>query len=98
MTSGYRTDDVALRALTGKDFKYIGLLGSKSKIEKMFDDYQKEGIGQGWAQQIQTPAGLTIKSQTPEEIAISIAAEIIKVKNEQACPDPESGSGQALPL
>ena len=82
MTFGYRTDDVALRALLGKDFKYIGLLGSKSKVEKMFDDYRKDGIQEHWLQRIHTPIGLAIRSQTPEEIAISIAAEIIKVKNE----------------
>jgi xanthine dehydrogenase accessory factor len=82
MTFGYRTDDVAVRALLGKEFKYIGLLGSKSKVEKMFDDYKKEGIQEDWLQRIHTPVGLAIKSQTPEEIAVSIAAEIIKVKNQ----------------
>jgi xanthine dehydrogenase accessory factor len=82
MTFGYRTDDVALRALLGKDFKYIGLLGSKSKVDKMFEDYRKEGIQEHWLQRIHTPIGLPIRSQTPEEIAISIAAEIIKVKNQ----------------
>lgn len=84
MTFGYRTDDIALRALLGKEFKYIGLLGSKNKIEKMFDDYKKEGVNEAWLQRIHTPIGLSIKSQTPEEIAVSIAAEIIKVKNEDA--------------
>lgn len=81
MTFGYRTDDIALRAVLGKQFRYLGLLGSKSKIEKMFDDYRKEGIGETSLQHIHTPIGLPIKSQTPEEIAVSIAAEIIKVKN-----------------
>jgi xanthine dehydrogenase accessory factor len=81
MTFGYRTDDVALRMLLNKDFKYLGLLGSKSKIEKMFEDYRKEGIKENLLQRICTPIGLPIKSQTPEEIAVSIAAEIIKVKN-----------------
>jgi len=81
MTFGYRTDDVAVRALVGKEFKYIGLLGSRSKIEKMFDDYRKEGMKEDWLQRIHTPIGLAIKSQTPEEIAISIAAEIIEIKN-----------------
>jgi len=38
MTFGYRTDDVALKALLGKEFKYLGLLGSKYKVGKMFDD------------------------------------------------------------
>jgi xanthine dehydrogenase accessory factor len=81
MTFGYRTDDIALRALQNKEFKYLGLLGSQAKINKMFDDYREEGIDEKWLQQIHTPIGLPIKSQTPEEIAISIAAEIIKEKN-----------------
>lgn len=82
MTFGYRTDDDALRALLGKDFKYLGLLGSKTKIKKMFAGYKKEGVPPGELKKIHTPVGLTIKSQTPEEIAVSIAAEIIKIKNE----------------
>jgi xanthine dehydrogenase accessory factor len=84
MTVGYRSDDIALRALLNKKFKYLGLLGSKNKIEKLFDDYSKEGIAGELLQKIHTPIGLVIKSQTPEEIAISIAAEIIQLKNESA--------------
>lgn len=82
MTFGYRSDDIALKALLEKEFKYIGLLGSKKKIEKMFDDYRREGIAEERLQRIYTPIGIAIKSQTPEEIAVSIAAEIIKIKNE----------------
>ncbi len=82
MTFGYRTDDISLRALLSKEFKYLGLLGSKSKIEKMFDDYRNEGFSEQSLQRIHTPIGLPIKSQTPEEIAVSIAAEIIKIKNQ----------------
>lgn len=81
MTFGYRTDDIALKALLGKKFKYLGLLGSKKKIEKMFNDYKESGIDRKFLQRIHTTVGLAIKSQTPEEIAVSIAAEIIKVKN-----------------
>lgn len=82
MTLGYRTDDIALRALLGKEFKYLGLLGSASKIQKMLDDYRREGITENVLQRIHAPVGLSIKSQTPEEIAISIAAEIIQIKNQ----------------
>jgi xanthine dehydrogenase accessory factor len=82
MTFGYRTDDIAVRALLNKKFKFIGLMGSRSKIEKMFDDYRKEGLNEDWLSQLHTPIGLPIKSQTPEEIAVSIAAEIIHVKND----------------
>ncbi len=81
MTFGYRTDDEALRVLLNKEFRYIGLLGSKTKIEKMFADYRKENINEEFLQRIYSPVGIPIKSQTPEEIAISIAAEIIREKN-----------------
>lgn len=83
MTFGYRTDDIAVRALINKNFKYFGLLGSKKKIEKMFTEYRKEGIDEEMIKKIYSPIGIPIKSQTPEEIAVSIAAEIIKVKNDR---------------
>jgi xanthine dehydrogenase accessory factor len=81
MTFGYRTDYIALWSLLNKKFKYIGLLGSKNKIEKMFADYMHEGIEARVLDAVHAPVGVNIKSETPEEIAISIAAEIIKVKN-----------------
>lgn len=81
MTFGFRTDDIVLKALLNKEFKYIGVLGSKKKMERLFEDYRNEGIDESLLQRIHTPIGLDIKSQTPEEIAVSIAAEIIKIKN-----------------
>lgn len=81
MTFGYRTDDIALRTLMHKDFGYIGLLGSQHKVEKMMDAYRNEGVSITILQRIHTPIGLQIRSQTPEEIAVSIAAEIIREKN-----------------
>jgi xanthine dehydrogenase accessory factor len=81
MTMGYRTDDRALRALMNKEFRYIGVLGSKSKMEKMFGDYYTENMDNNFLLKIKTPIGIPIKSQTPEEIAVSIAAEIIAEKN-----------------
>ena len=83
MTVGYRSDDVALRALLHKDLAYLGLLGSAAKIQKMFSGYRKEGIVESALQSIHAPIGLPINSQTTEEIAISIAAEIISVKNQK---------------
>ena len=82
MTFGYRTDDIALRSLLDKTFTYIGVLGSKKKIEKIFTDYRADGITESVLQRIHAPIGLAIKSQTPEEIAVSIAAEIIAIKNQ----------------
>jgi xanthine dehydrogenase accessory factor len=81
MTMGYRTDDTALRVLMNKNFRYIGVLGSKTKMEKMYAAYRKENIAKELLKKIKAPVGIPIKSQTPEEIAISIAAEIIAEKN-----------------
>lgn len=81
MTFGYRTDEVALKALLQKDFAYLGLLGSRKKIEKMFSELLKEGVSPAVINKIHAPVGIAIKSRTPEEIAVSIAAEIIQVKN-----------------
>ena len=81
MTFGYRSDDMALRTLLNKPFNYLGVLGSKTKMEKLFTEYRKEEIKEEWLQRIHTPIGLEINSQSPEEIAVSIAAEIIRVKN-----------------
>ncbi|MBW4891833.1 XdhC family protein [Mucilaginibacter sp. HMF5004] len=81
MTWGYRTDDIALRAIINKEFKYLGVLGSRKKIKKMFTDYAEIGIDETKLKRIHSPIGIQIKSQTPEEIAVSIAAQIIKVKN-----------------
>lgn len=81
MSFGYRTDAVALRALIDKNFRYLGLLGSKAKTAKMLEDFKKEGFNEALLKRIYAPVGIPIKSQTPEEVAISIAAEIIQVKN-----------------
>lgn len=81
MTLGYRTDDIAVRALMEKEFRFIGLLGSSSKIARMMKSYKEEGINEKWLSRIAAPVGLSIKSETPVEIAVSIAAQIIQVKN-----------------
>ncbi len=81
MTVGYRTDDIAIRALLQKEFAYLGVLGSARKMETLLAEYRKAGIPEALLQRISTPVGLPIKSQTPEEIAVSIAAQVILVKN-----------------
>lgn len=81
MTFGYRTDDLAFRALHHKKFRYLGILGSKKKVEKMLADYRSEGIDENLLKNIFAPVGIQIKSETTAEIAVSIAAEIISVKN-----------------
>jgi len=81
MTVGYKSDEIVIRKLLDKNFKYFGVLGSKSKMATLLRNLRKEGFDAEKLNQIRTPIGLPINSRTPEEIAVSIAAEIIAVKN-----------------
>ena len=81
MTLGYVSDGQAIRSLAGKDFKYFGVLGSNAKMATMLRELVKEELPREMLDRIRTPVGIPINSRTPEEIAVSIAAEIISVKN-----------------
>ncbi len=81
MTIGYRSDKEVIRQLLGRNYGYLGLLGSKAKIAQLFAELKDEGFSETELKKVYAPIGIQIKSQTPEEIAISIAAEIIQVKN-----------------
>lgn len=81
MTLGYKTDEVVIRQLLDKKFKYFGVLGSRAKMTTLLKDLRKAGFAEEKLNRIRTPIGLPINSRTPEEIAVSIAAEIIRVKN-----------------
>jgi xanthine dehydrogenase accessory factor len=82
MSFGYRTDDIIMRKLINKNFKYIGLLGSKEKIKTLFQNMITDGFSKEQIAKVYAPIGIAIKSQTTQEIAISIAAQLIRVKNE----------------
>ncbi len=82
MTLGYKFDEIVIRQLFDKTFKYFGVLGSKAKMKTLLRNLEKEGFDKEKLKQLKTPIGLKINSRTPEEISVSIAAEIIAVKNE----------------
>ena len=81
VTTAYPSDKEALLQVINKKIRYIGLMGSATKIKKIYDEVQKEGISPNKLKSIHAPIGEKISSNTPDEIAISIAAEIIKIKN-----------------
>lgn len=81
MTLGYTSDAVVIRQLARRDFKYFGVLGSKAKMATLIKQLGEEGFDEQLLRRIHTPIGLPINSRTPEEIAVSIAAEIISIKN-----------------
>ena len=81
MTRGYKTDEIVIKKLLDNDFKYFGVLGSKAKMATLLKNLRNEGYPEAKLNQLHTPIGLPIHSRTPFEIAISIAAEIISIKN-----------------
>jgi xanthine dehydrogenase accessory factor len=80
LSRGYSRDKAILSELIQKDFKYIGMIGSLRKIAAMKENLQKQGIPKEAFTKLQAPIGLDIGAETPEEIVISIAAEIIAAK------------------
>jgi len=80
---GYRTDKIILKKLLGKRYRYLGMLGSEAKVNTLLKELSGEGFSEEILKQVHAPIGIPIHSQTPFEIAVSIAAEIIAVKNNE---------------
>ena len=81
VTRGHRHDAEALRASIGRAAAYLGLIGSRTKIALV----RREFLDKGWAtekewERVRAPIGLEIRSKTVEEIAVSIAAELVLVR------------------
>jgi xanthine dehydrogenase accessory factor len=79
-TRGHRDDMNVLRWAVETSARYIGMIGSKRKVITIYRELQKEGIPADKFDHVHAPVGLDIGAVTPEEIAISIAAEMIAVR------------------
>jgi len=84
MTHSHETDQLVINLLANKELKYLGVLGSRRKINLMKKNLQTHISEQNW-QSIRAPIGLPINSHAPMEIAISIAAELIQFDNSRSC-------------
>lgn len=73
------SDDRALETVIGYSCPYIGMIGSKKKINRIVEKLTSKGISKESILEVFTPIGLEIGAETPEEIAISILGEMIKV-------------------
>jgi len=80
VTRGHTHDLDALRALAARDLRYLGLIGSKAKVKRIYDALLAEGMPQECLQRVHAPIGLDIGAVSPEEIAIAILAELIAVR------------------
>jgi xanthine dehydrogenase accessory factor len=80
LTRGHRQDYDAVRALAGRRFRYVGLIGSRAKVAKLVERGLEEGLPAEWLRGVHAPVGLDIGAVTPEEIAVSILAELVAVR------------------
>ena len=76
-TRGHRYDNIALLSAANTSASYVGLLGSKRKTILIYEDLIEGGLSLERVRAIRSPIGLDITARTPEEIAISIMAEIL---------------------
>ena len=88
VTREHRYDVECLRVVLKKTFRYVGMMGSRSRTALIRKQMEEEGVSREILETIHMPIGLKIHSQTPEEIAVSVMAEVISVMN-----DRRAGSG-----
>jgi len=81
-TRGHFTDTQALRYCLTKPLKYLGMIGSAKKSSEVLETMRKEGVEEEALRRVYSPIGLDIASAVPAEIAVSILAEILMLKNE----------------
>lgn len=80
VTRGHIHDKVVLAQALRTKARYIGMIGSRRKVSVVFDRLKEEGVSEAELKRVHAPIGLEIGAETPEEIAISIVAELIKVR------------------
>ncbi|MEQ1760048.1 MAG: XdhC/CoxI family protein [Vicinamibacterales bacterium] len=84
VTRGHRHDLDALRVLAPRHLRYVGLIGSRAKVKRVYDALLEEGLTADQLRHVHAPIGLDIGAVTPQEIAVSILAELIAVKHGKA--------------
>lgn len=80
VTRGHRNDLDALRALAALDLRYLGLIGSRAKVARLYQALAAESMPVECLQRVHAPIGLDIGAVTPQEIAVAIVAELIAIK------------------
>ncbi|MEG2988730.1 MAG: XdhC/CoxI family protein [Oscillospiraceae bacterium] len=95
LTRGHEFDSVCVKEILRGDFCYLGMIGSKGKVVATFEDLQNSGFTAGDIAKIHAPIGVKIACETPAEIAISIAAELVDIRTQKGTrlPPPPKGPG-----
>lgn len=80
LTRGHTHDLDALRQLAPREVRYVGLIGSRAKVKRLYDRLREDGIPAEALRRVHAPIGLDIGAVSPQEIAVSIVAELIAVR------------------
>lgn len=81
VTRGHTNDLEALRALAPRELRYLGLIGSRAKVARIYEALLADQLPPSALERVHAPIGLDIGAVTPQEIAVSILAELIAVKH-----------------
>jgi xanthine dehydrogenase accessory factor len=87
-TRGHRDDMRVLRWAVGTPAHYVGMVGSKRKVLGICRELEKEGVGSEGLARVHSPIGLDVGATTPEEIAVSIVAELIAIRRHAEAAQP----------
>ena len=90
VTRGHTNDLEALRALAPRELRYLGLIGSRAKVARIYDALTTDAVPAELLKRVHAPIGLDIGAVTPQEIAVSILAEMIAVKHGRIASTPVS--------
>jgi xanthine dehydrogenase accessory factor len=88
-TTGHIFDEKCLEFAVGTDAKYVGMIGSKKKVKEVKERLQQKGVSIEKLSAVHAPIGIQIGAETPEEIAVSILAEVIKVRRTMVSTESE---------
>ena len=77
VSRGHKQDELALRHSVGRGAAYVGMIGSRRRTRTVLESLERDGVDAGELARVHTPIGLNIGAETPEEIAVSILAEIV---------------------
>ena len=80
VSRGHKQDEVALRSVLGRGARYVGMIGSKRRVSTVLRHMAEQGVSIEELERVYTPIGFDLGAETPEEIAVSIVAELIAVR------------------
>ena len=83
MTPQHVLDEECLELAIGTSAKYVGMIGSKKKVKEIKERLKQKGISEQQLDSVHAPVGLAIGAESPEEIAVSIMAEVVKIRRAQ---------------